>query len=93
VLYHVAIHTPKPEHTQDLIDSMHRFADAARRQPGLREIRTLRDVRDGTLMGMAIWDSADALAAARPALAAATEGDDFDAWESEPVRAFLLEEV
>jgi heme-degrading monooxygenase HmoA len=93
MLYHIAIHTPRPEHANDVIDSMHRFGDAARTQPGLREVHTLRDVRDGTLMGLAIWDSAEALAAARPALAAATEGDDFDAWEIEPIRMFLLEEV
>jgi hypothetical protein len=44
-------------------------------------------------VGFAIWESMDALTAARPALGAATEGDDFDAWEAEPVRVFLLEDV
>ncbi len=93
MLYHIAIHTPKPEHAQKVIDSMHRFGAAARTQPGLREVHTLQDRRDGTLVGFAIWDSPDALAAARPAMAAATEGDDFETWEAEPVRMFLLEEV
>jgi hypothetical protein len=40
-----------------------------------------------------VWDSAEALGAARPALAAATEHDDFDAWESAPIEGFLLDEV
>lgn len=93
MLYHIAIHTPRPEHAQDVIDSMHRFGAAASSQPGLREIHTLQDRRDGTLVGLAIWESADALAAARPAMAEATEGDDFDAWEAEPIRVYLLEEV
>lgn len=93
MLYHIAIHTPRPEHTQDVIDSMHRFGAAARTQPGLREVHTLQDRRDGTLVGLAIWDSADALSAARPAMAAATVGDDFQAWETEPIQVFLLEEV
>jgi hypothetical protein len=93
VLYHVSIHTPKPEHTQDVIDSMHRFGDAARAQPGLVEVHTLQDRRSGTLVGLAMWESMDALEAAGPALGAATEGDDFDLWDAEPIRSFLLDEV
>ena len=93
MLYHISIHTPKPEHADAVIGSMHRFGQAASAQPGLREVHTLRDQRDGTLVGFAIWDSMDALAAARPALGAATEGDDFDLWEAAPIHSFLLEEV
>jgi heme-degrading monooxygenase HmoA len=93
VLYHISIHAPKPEHEQDVIASMHRFGDAARSQDGLVEVHTLRDQRSATLVGLAVWESADALAAARPALGAATEGDDFDLWDAEPIRSFLLEEV
>ena len=42
MLYHVAIHRPKPEHEQDLIDSMHRFGAAARGQ-GAIEAHTFKD--------------------------------------------------
>jgi quinol monooxygenase YgiN len=93
MLYHISIHTPKPEHEQAVIDSMHRFGVAARTSEGLHEVHTLRDERSGTLVGFAIWDSMDALAAARPALGASTEGDDFDLWKTEPIRSFLLEEI
>ena len=93
MLYQFAIHVPKPEHEQALIDSMHRFGAAARDQAGLVEAHTLKDQRSGTLVGFAIWETMDALMAARPVLGAATEGDDFDLWEAEPVRVFLLEEV
>ena len=93
MLYHIAIHRPKPEHRQSLIDSMHRFGDAARTQDGLVEVHTLQDQRSDALVGFAIWTSADALAAARPALAAATEHDDFEAWETAPIQGFLLDEV
>lgn len=93
MLCHVSIHRPKPEHRQSLIDSMHRFGEAARTQAGLVEVHTLQDQRSDTLVGLAIWTSADALAAARPALAAATEHDDFDTWETEPIQGFVLEEV
>jgi heme-degrading monooxygenase HmoA len=93
MLYHISIHRPKPEHAQTVVDSMHRFGAAARTQEGLREVHTLKDQRSEALMGFAIWESAEALAAARPALAAATEGDDFDTWETAPIEMFLLEDV
>lgn len=93
MLYQLAIHVPKPEHEPDLIDSMHRFGEAARGQAGVVEAHTFKDRRSGALVGFAIWESMDALTAARPALGAATEGDDFDLWEAEPVRLFLLEEI
>jgi heme-degrading monooxygenase HmoA len=93
MLYHLSIHTVKPEHEHDVIDSMHRFGEAARTQAGLREVHTLKDRRSGALVGLAVWTSPDALEAARPALATAVDGDDFETWESEPVRVMLLEEV
>jgi hypothetical protein len=93
LLYHISIHHPRPEHERDLIASMHRFGNAARQEPGLRDVHTLKDGRSGALVGLAVWESADALTAARSALAAAVEHDDFDTWESEPVQVFLLEEV
>ena len=90
--YHLSIHRPNPEHEQDLIDSMHRFGAAARAQ-GAIEAHTFKDARSDALVGLAIWGSDDDLAAARPALSAAVEGDDFDAWESGPVELFLLHDV
>ena len=93
MLYHVSIHRPKPEHEHDVIDSMHRFGAAARTQDGLLEVHTLKDRRSDALVGLAVWASAEALEAARPSLAAATEDDDFDAWEAAPIEGFLLDEV
>jgi len=92
MLYQLAIHRPKPEHEQDLIDSMHRFGAAARAQ-GAIEAHTFKDERSDALVGLAIWRSDEDLAAARPALGTATEQDDFDAWESGPVELFLLHVV
>lgn len=92
MLYHLSIHRPKPEHEQDLIESMHRFGAAAR-TGGAIEAHTFKDVRSDALVGLAIWHSEDDLAAARPALSAAVEGDDFDTWESAPVQLFMLHDV
>jgi hypothetical protein len=93
MLYQLAIHRPEPAHERDVIASMHRFGAAASSQQGLVEVHTLKDQRSDALIGLAVWTSVDALMAARPALAAATAGDDFDAWEGEPIQMFLLEEI
>ncbi len=92
MLYHLSIHRPRPEHEQDLIESMHRFGATAREQ-GAIEAHTFKDARSDALVGLAIWRSEDDLAAARPALASAVEHDDFDAWESAPTQLFLLHDV
>jgi len=92
MLYHLSIHRPKPEHEEALIESMHRFGAAARAH-GAVQAHTFKDARSDALVGLAIWHSDDDLAAARPALASAVEGDDFDAWESGPVELFLLQDV
>jgi hypothetical protein len=92
MLYHLSIHRPKPEYVQDLIESMHRFGDTARAQ-GAVEAHTFKDARSDAFVGLAIWQSDDDLAAARPALAAVVEHDDFDAWEKGPIEMFLLHDV
>jgi hypothetical protein len=92
MLYHLSIHRPKPEHEHDLIDSMHRFGAAARAQ-GATEAHTFKDSRSDALVGLAIWASDDDLTAARPALAAVVEHDDFDAWEIGPIEMFLLHDA
>jgi hypothetical protein len=92
MLYQLAIHRPKPEYEKDLIESMHRFGAAARGH-GAIEAHTFKDARSNALVGFAIWRSADDLAAARPALAAATQDDDFDTWESGPIELFMLHDV
>jgi hypothetical protein len=93
MLYHLSVHRPRPEHERDVVDSMHRFGVAARTQDGLVEVHTLKDRRSGALIGFAVWESAEALETARPALAAATADDDFDAWETSPIEGFVLDEV
>jgi heme-degrading monooxygenase HmoA len=90
---HLSIHHPKAGQEQFLIESMQRFAAAMQGQPGLQQAYTLRDGRTGTLVGLAIWDSREAMTAARPAMAAATVNDDFDAWEEGDPEVFHLEAI
>src|SRR2546423_10728136 len=91
MLFHVAIHRPKPEFEKVLTDSMHRFGAAARTQAGLREVQTLRDMRIGVLVGLAAWESVAALEAARPALPTAPGTDVLNAMSWTPLRESRLQ--
>ncbi len=74
---------------------MHRYGAAARTQAGLVEVHTLRarDEDRQVLIGLAIWESAEAKDAAAPVLTRAVGDDPFDVWEREPFQSFLLNEV
>jgi hypothetical protein len=72
---------------------MHRFGDAIKDKPGLIRVHTLKDNSENILVGLAIWDSPEAVQAAVPAMIEATKDDDFDLWESEPMAGYRLIEV
>jgi heme-degrading monooxygenase HmoA len=95
MIYSISIHRPRPEYESDLVDSMHRYGNAARSQPGLLEVHTLkaRDQETPLLIGVAVWKSIEAKDAANDALSRAIEGDTFDRWETEPFQSFLLDEI
>jgi len=90
---HVAIHLPKPDKAALVIDSMHRFGAAIKKQSGLQEVYTLRDQKSDRLVGLALWNSKEDFLAARPAMMAATQDDPFDEWEDNPPEVFHLEVV
>lgn len=89
----MSIHRPHPDKEHLLIESMHRYGEAARHQKGLVGVYTLKDISSGELVGIAIWDSEETYQAAGPALMKATEGDDFDSWEMEPIKGRKLKPV
>jgi hypothetical protein len=86
---HVTIgyHRPLPGSEHLVIDSMHRFGKAMIGKPGFRQAFVLQNKKRGELIGVAIWDSQDAMQAARPDLDKAIAGDDFDSWERESPHA------
>jgi heme-degrading monooxygenase HmoA len=93
VIVQVSIHTPKPGKEQDLIGSMHRFGAAGAGQPGLIDVKTLRDRHTGRLIGMARWEDEASWRAGVEAMRAAVAGDPFGEWEAAEVEGFFLEEV
>src|SRR3712207_5133847 len=89
----LAIHRAKPEHEADVIEAMRRFGEAAVDVPGLRHIFALQDREQEILVGLAIWDSAEAADAARPRMRAAIAEARFDEWENAPQDFFELESL
>ena len=80
----VSVHSPKPEHRGAVLDSMQRYSRVARAQPGLDWTGVVDDW-SGRLVGIALWDSEGAAAAASPALMAAVGDDPFAIWDERPI--------
>ena len=89
----LSVHRPRPGMERYLIESMHRYCEAARGQRGLGSVHTLKDEATGELFGLAIWESEESFLAARPALVKAVEGDDFDSWEEGSIEDHRLRPV
>ena len=76
----LSIMQPNAGYEQETIDSMHRFSEAARSQPGLQLVTTLRHEELRKLFGIAIWESEEAAAAASEVARAAVANDDVETW-------------
>jgi heme-degrading monooxygenase HmoA len=87
---HLAIHHPKPEHADDLLASMHRVDEAAQGAPGLIQIGAWRDQRSDRLVGLALWESAEAFQASVERIFQAVADDPFDQWLQQPPDVFHL---
>src|SRR5262249_14408380 len=90
---HLSIHHPKPGAEAALIDSMHRFGAAIKGAPGLISVSTLQDKDANVLVGLALWESREAMMASIHLARAATENDPFDEWEEGEVTGYRLVEV
>jgi hypothetical protein len=91
MITHLVIHYPKPEYRADLLASMHRVDAAAEGQPGLVRINAWSELDGDRLVGISIWESMDALAAARPIIFAVVEDDPFDLWLAAESDGMILE--
>jgi heme-degrading monooxygenase HmoA len=87
---HLAIHHPKPEYADDVLASMHRVDKAAEGAPGLIQMGAWRDERSDRLVGLALWESADAFEASAGQIFQAVAEDPFDVWCERPPDVFHL---
>jgi quinol monooxygenase YgiN len=77
---HLAIHHPKPEHAEELLASMHRVDKAAQGAPGLVQIGAWRDQRSDRVVGLAIWESAEAFEASAGRIFQVVADEPLDEW-------------
>ncbi|WP_062306546.1 antibiotic biosynthesis monooxygenase family protein [Demequina subtropica] len=89
----MSVHHPHPEHRDALIESMHRYGDAIRGMPGLREIHTLADQDSQRLVGLAIFDSREDFERLAPIARTAVAEDPFAVWEERPIDGLRLLEI
>jgi heme-degrading monooxygenase HmoA len=87
---HLAIHHPRPGHADELLASMHRVEEAAQGAPGLIQIGAWRDQRSDRLIGLALWESAEAFRASSERIFQAVADDPFDEWLEQPPDVFHL---
>jgi hypothetical protein len=93
VFVHMSIHRPRPDRTDDLAASMHRFGAAADGKPGFLSGHVLRDRKTGRLIGLTLWATEEEWRDALPGQGAVVENDPFDEWESEQPEVFHLDEI
>jgi uncharacterized protein YndB with AHSA1/START domain/quinol monooxygenase YgiN len=87
---HLALHHPRPEHADELLASMRRVDEAAQGAPGLIQIGAWRDEKRGVLVGLALWESAEAFQASAGRIFQVVEDAPFDEWLERPPDVFHL---
>lgn len=90
---HIAIHHPRPEYRDAVLESMRRVEAAARGAAGLVRIGPWQEQDGGRLVGIATWASREAFEAAAPGIFAAIADDPFDLWETRSPETLYLEEA
>jgi len=87
----LSVMRPNPGQDPATVDSMRRYAAAARAQPGCVMCSTFRDEESGALYGLAVWESEAASADAGEASMRAVQDDDFDVLVAEMENHRLIE--
>jgi heme-degrading monooxygenase HmoA len=87
---HLAVHHPRPEHSDELLASMHRVDAAAQGAAGLVQIGAWKDQRSDRLIGLALWESQEAFEASAERIFQAVADDPFDQWCQQPPDVFHL---
>ena len=86
----LAIHRPRPEHADDLLGAMNRFAPALEQVDGVRRVEAWREVDGGRVFAMSVWESEAAVGAAMPRMAELLADVPFDEWEASPHEMLTL---
>lgn len=96
MLLFYSIHYPRPEKEALLVQSMHKYGELMKKQPGLIFVAPypFKDTDKGTLTGVSIWESEEAFQVAIPLVRGARkEEPDHDEWEIRPPEVYTLNSV
>ena len=88
-----AVHYPKPEHVEDLLDAMHQLADAVHDSPGLLQMAAFHDEANDRILAVSIWQSAAEFESARAQMIPIVAHTPFNAWERRPREIIALSEA
>ncbi|KQQ93674.1 hypothetical protein ASF62_05545 [Leifsonia sp. Leaf325] len=80
----VSVHSPRAGHREAVIESMKRYSQVARQQPGFVWTGIVDDA-GGRLVGIALWESASDARAASGPLMAEVGDDPFTTWDELPI--------
>ncbi len=87
-----SIHYPKPGDEARLVENMHQVDELMGRQPGTVFVPPypFKDPAKGTLLGLSIWESEEALRAALPTIQQAWREAPAQQWERRPPELYML---
>jgi quinol monooxygenase YgiN len=88
----IAIHYPRPEHTDDFIAYMRRVRAAVGDPPGLVDFHGYRDAQTSRLIGLSRWESEAAFHAALPLIGSLRE-ERRDEWSQRPDDVLMLTRI
>ena len=83
------VHYPRKNEDR-LIGAMHRFGELVKKQSGVVFVDTFRNVKEGTIISLAIWESQQAFQASWPELVKSAPSQE---WEVKPREALMMESV
>ncbi len=89
----MAIHRPKPDKADLLLDSMRRFKAAQTDLPGLVNVFALADEKKERLVGIAIWETKEHFDRSIDKAREAIKDDPHEEWEDNPPEMFELKEA
>jgi heme-degrading monooxygenase HmoA len=85
----IAVHHPKPEHRQDLLDGMREMRGRMAAADGFVDAGPWEDTLTDRIVGISLWDNEEAFRAAVPA-DVGVPSDNVAPYETRPREIFLL---
>jgi len=90
---YLALHYPRPEHTQNLLKAMVDLRAAMRAAPGLVEATAWLEEDGRRIVATSIWESEESFRGAIPVIQGAVKDVPFGDWEQRPRELFRLNEL